>query len=306
LTGPIDGLAEVRAILSLLSRDVPLDKHADARTLPQPALLLFTGAAGLLDRIDGDRPIEGFWKDEDFEAKHPRNPAGSEDGKPGAFRSTRNPAPNAGSREDAERRGIGGNSGNKAPLKPEPEDTPKPRRTQAEKLAEEAKSRELYKRITQLRALLGAIVGSPEVGLFFRAALEQLVTWLKSAKIDDLPTLRAALDEPKSYDELCVDKDYHEFKSMKEFKEYYGPAPAGYEYHHIVEQGGANASLPPEKLHNTDNVILVPKLKHEEISARYSREDTVYGTYRRYVQTLTYDEQLAIGADELREVEVLK
>ena len=50
----------------------------------------------------------------------------------------------------------------------------------------------------------------------------------------------------------------------------FGGAGAGFQYHHIVTQGGVNTDIiPPEQLQNTDNIIILPTLLHEEVNDEY-------------------------------------
>ena len=50
----------------------------------------------------------------------------------------------------------------------------------------------------------------------------------------------------------------------------FGAAGAGYQYHHIVTQGGTNEdTIPSGQLHNTENVIRLPTLLHEAVNAEY-------------------------------------
>jgi hypothetical protein len=50
----------------------------------------------------------------------------------------------------------------------------------------------------------------------------------------------------------------------------FGPAGDGYQYHHIVTQGGQNATkIPAAQLQNTDNIVRLPTLIHEAVTAEY-------------------------------------
>ncbi len=54
-----------------------------------------------------------------------------------------------------------------------------------------------------------------------------------------------------------------------------GPSQPGYENHHIVTQGGQNATnMSQELLQSGDNIVRVPTLLHEEINAEYSKSAT--------------------------------
>ena len=109
---------------------------------------------------------------------------------------------------------------------------------------------------------------------------------------------------PHTLEELRVSDEEQGFSSARAFRKtttakYYGPAGEGYDYHHIVEQGGANAdNIPAEQLHSTENMIRMPRLLHEEIISAYSDEATKYfddpsikpgQTVRQWLQTQPYD-----------------
>jgi hypothetical protein len=126
---------------------------------------------------------------------------------------------------------------------------------------------------------------------------------------------------PHTLRELQVSPDgYEQFDSYGEFVKSvwnqiqlarrFGPAGNGYEYHHIVTQGGENGSeIPQEQLQNTDNIIRIPKLLHEEVSAEYSRDAAPDGTGRslyEWLQTLPYEVQREYGLKILRELHLLK
>jgi hypothetical protein len=126
---------------------------------------------------------------------------------------------------------------------------------------------------------------------------------------------------PYTLDELRVRSPfgYEEFFSYDMFtkitleNEYlskrFGPAGAGYQYHHIVTQGGGNATkIPPAQLQNTDNIVRLPTLILEAVSARYAekaKQDSTKTLYQ-WVQTRPYDVQRAEGIKILRELGILK
>ncbi len=88
----------------------------------------------------------------------------------------------------------------------------------------------------------------------------------------------------------------------------FGSAGDGYQYHHIVTQGGANAgNIPAEQLQNTDNIVRLPTLLHEAVSGEYSRikQDTDLTVYE-WLQTQPYDVQRAEGLKILRDLNILK
>jgi hypothetical protein len=85
-------------------------------------------------------------------------------------------------------------------------------------------------------------------------------------------------------------------------------AGSGQQYHHIVTQGGANATkIPAEQLQNTDNVIRLPTLLHEAVNGEYSRRRRGTNmTEYQWLQTQSYDVQREEGLRILRKLHILK
>jgi hypothetical protein len=124
---------------------------------------------------------------------------------------------------------------------------------------------------------------------------------------------------PHSFEDLQVSPgDYEQFSSYGDFVKLesalaivtkrFGPAGDGYQYHHIVTQGGANAdNIPAEQLQNTDNVIRLPTLLHEAVNGEYARvkQGTDITEYE-WVQTQPYDVQREEGLRILRNLNILK
>ena len=122
----------------------------------------------------------------------------------------------------------------------------------------------------------------------------------------DLDT-KAAVDflaeGPHSLDKLQLGSDSESFSSFDQFKKTlvlllyqkrFGSAGSGYDYHHIVEQGGANASnFSSEQLQNTDNIVRIPKLLHEAINSEYSvkSEEAMGQTLRQRLREQSFSEQ---------------
>jgi hypothetical protein len=103
---------------------------------------------------------------------------------------------------------------------------------------------------------------------------------------------------------------FKEFKKLEEFECYIervaGKAPDGWEYHHIVEQ---SAKFSDEAINSVDNVILIPKLLHEEITAEFARameQDGVRTPLRRSLKGKSFDEQHREGVRVLRELGLIQ
>ena len=125
---------------------------------------------------------------------------------------------------------------------------------------------------------------------------------------------------------MQVSNDYEEFVDYDAFvkaelvtaimEKRFGGAGAGYHYHHIVTQGGTNAtSIPPEQLQNTDNIIRLPTLLHEEVNIEYLKPgpdtsaknpDGSQMNLYQWLQTQPYDVQREIGLKILRDLHILK
>jgi hypothetical protein len=147
------------------------------------------------------------------------------------------------------------------------------------------------------------------------------ISEFRQLKIDLDATFEFVKKGPRTLAELQVSSDsYEEFSSYNQFLKTdlsqaelvkrFGRAGDGYEYHHIVTQGGENASnIPPNQLQNTDNIIRLPKLLHEEVSAEYFREfapDESGRSLYEWLQTQPYEVQRERGLRILRELHILK
>jgi hypothetical protein len=109
------------------------------------------------------------------------------------------------------------------------------------------------------------------------------ISELRKLSIEANAAIEFAQKGPHTLEEIEVSSnDYEEFSSYDEFQkldpiEYelvkrFGPAGDGYQYHHVVTQGGENATnIPAERLQNTENIIRIPTLLHEAVSAEYQR-----------------------------------
>jgi hypothetical protein len=115
---------------------------------------------------------------------------------------------------------------------------------------------------------------------------------------------------PQNYEEFSR---YDQFTKIKleqgDLFKRFGPAGDGYQYHHIVTQGGTNTtSVRPELLQNTDNIVRLPTLVHEAVTAAYrepacaDRTKTLY----EWLQAQPYSVQRAEGLRILRKLDILK
>jgi hypothetical protein len=115
-------------------------------------------------------------------------------------------------------------------------------------------------------------------------------------------------------------------KTLEELQETPTENLLGYERHHIVEQNPANLEkdgeevlafdesenlekFGREKLDDPSNIVWVPRLKHEKITADYNRTDERDPQERRrrvVVNEMDFDRQREEGLQKLREYKVLK
>ena len=93
--------------------------------------------------------------------------------------------------------------------------------------------------------------------------------------------------------------EYAEFPSWAAFKSYLKSAGPGYEWHHIVEQRLAdNGRFRPEQIHNTDNIIALPKNVHECVNRKMSSGGPEeFNQHRLMVEMWSYREQYNYGIE---------
>jgi hypothetical protein len=116
--------------------------------------------------------------------------------------------------------------------------------------------------------------------------------------------LRASLDPPKALDELRMPPT-HDF--------------LGYEQHHIVEQNPGNVAKAPDEfelekfgratIDDPNNLVWVPRLKHELITAYYNstdKDDPQGRLHRQVVSAMDFDSQYKAGLAALQMFGVLQ
>ena len=158
--------------------------------------------------------------------------------------------------------------------------------------------------------VVGDLAGVADIG--------EAMTEFGALRADAEVALEFAAKGPRSLDELRVSTEDETFPSYDAFKKAepsdqeeltkrFGPAPPGYEYHHIVEQG--RNALAPEAIQSTRNIVRIPKLLHEEINSEYSElEPEVLGrfTRRQVRRTKDYASQYHEGIEVMRKVGILQ
>lgn len=173
-----------------------------------------------------------------------------------------------------------------------------------------------FKRFTRLVA---EIFGDAVPGL---DAFSDLATLRDAVKIGAEAAADAADTEaaiafvekgPQALEDLQVGSEPENFTSFDAFKKSelekrFGAAGAGYEYHHIVEQGPNAASFSAEDLQSTSNIIRIPRLLHEEINAYMSTPRMIDGeriALREYLRGKSYSDQYASGLRVLEYVGII-
>lgn len=151
-------------------------------------------------------------------------------------------------------------------------------------------------------------------------AVQLYLKWRK-LKIERQVASDFSKKAPYTLEELQVRSPlgYEEFSSYDQFTKIavdeeelskrFGPAGNGYQYHHVVTQGGENKTkIPQAQLQNTDNIVRLPTLIHEAVSARYdekAKQDRTKTLYQ-WLQTQPYEVQRAEGIEIMRELGILK
>jgi hypothetical protein len=148
--------------------------------------------------------------------------------------------------------------------------------------------------------------------------LAETAAEFQKLNVDTQAALDFIANGPYSLDALRVSPDSESFSSYDQFYKglvsedilalRFGSAGPGYEYHHIVEQGGPSvASFPARELQSTDNIIRIPTLLHQAINAEYSRGTKRAGlTVRQWLQTQSSSLQREEGIQILRDLGIIR
>jgi RHS repeat-associated protein len=99
------------------------------------------------------------------------------------------------------------------------------------------------------------------------------------------------------------------FQSFSAFKNEFGSAGKGFEWHHIVEQHSSNIQkFGSEAIHNTGNLIPAPYDPHRALSGFYSsiQEFTGGQTVREWLKSKSFSEQFEFGIERMREFGIIK
>jgi hypothetical protein len=98
-------------------------------------------------------------------------------------------------------------------------------------------------------------------------------------------------------------------KSLEELQQAVSTPAPGYDIHHIVEQTQAERDgFTREVIDSPDNLVRIPRLKHQEINAWYQEKNRNFGGMppREYLSGRNWDVRRSVGLDALRDSGVLK
>jgi hypothetical protein len=130
-------------------------------------------------------------------------------------------------------------------------------------------------------------------------------------KRDAAAAIEFVQNGPHDLEQLRVSPADEAFSSFGEFKKFdfqkrFGPAGDGYDYHHIVEQS-ASGDISERELQSTQNIIKIPRLLHEEISAQYSQWKRDYdGSLRASLDGASFADRWDAGLKVMRKIGILK
>jgi hypothetical protein len=120
--------------------------------------------------------------------------------------------------------------------------------------------------------------------------------------LDQVDKINALTDAIKSANDPA--------KTLEELQEPVGSrSQGGYQDHHIVGQHAENrARFGDSLVDSRENLVRIPVLKHIDISAWYQTgsKDFGYLSPRDYLRDKSWDEQMRVGLDLLRDRKVLK
>ena len=129
-----------------------------------------------------------------------------------------------------------------------------------------------------------------------------------AARLSALGTLISGAVWLREYrDEILANLDPP--KSLQELHDAVDVPRSGTHRHHIVEQGPAeDDGFPRSMIDARDNLVRIPKQKHQEISDWYSTKSKDFGgeTPRDWLRGTSWEERRALGMKKLIELGVLK
>ncbi|HVV78367.1 MAG TPA: hypothetical protein VHD59_01980 [Pseudolabrys sp.] len=98
-------------------------------------------------------------------------------------------------------------------------------------------------------------------------------------------------------------------RSLEELQSAVDAWRAGTDKHHIVEQSSAEEDgFPRSLIDSSENLVRIPRLKHQEITAWYNTANPDFGEQspRDYLRGRSWDVRYAVGLEALKDFGVLK
>lgn len=143
-------------------------------------------------------------------------------------------------------------------------------------------------------------------------AIRTVTYWLMSAaeKITP-PVVQGVLAAAQAAEWLWpyVSSTFDAPKTLEQLQQAANNPQVGYNVHHVVEQTPAkNDGFPASQIEDPSNKVLVPEVKHWQITAWFSTPNPQYGglSPREYLKGKDWDTRVAVGLEGLREAGVLK
>ncbi|ARQ00939.1 hypothetical protein [Pseudorhodoplanes sinuspersici] len=136
------------------------------------------------------------------------------------------------------------------------------------------------------------VARSPYLTIYYFTTITEIAEhWLNELHWE----IKANQDPPKTLGEL--------YEAMSQ------PDKRGYDRHHIVEQTAArNQGFPDSRINGQDNLVLIPRYRHEQINSWYQRPNKEFDglTPRQYLQGKSWDDHRRVGLDAMRLFGILK
>ncbi|HUW58724.1 MAG TPA: RHS repeat-associated core domain-containing protein [Planctomycetota bacterium] len=142
-------------------------------------------------------------------------------------------------------------------------------------------------------------VGGKVVG----KAVDVIRDYWQARKLAALARIANALDDVPTFNALKgPNANFRYFRSYRALKRGVGPSGKGKVWHHIVEQRGVNiAQFGDEAIHNTMNVVAVPREVNQALGNYYSsiRPFTGQQTVRQWLGSQSWRQQYEFGQQML-------
>ena len=131
------------------------------------------------------------------------------------------------------------------------------------------------------------------------AAKTAVEWWIATREL--LPEIVTFVIPPKPWEEIIADSNYHEFERMEDFEAAYGDAGLFHDWHHIVER---NSGFSERELHNTENVVRIPRGRHWLVTSFMTRGQRSLGgiSWRQWLIGKPIEEHRLVGLMALQEI----